>query len=480
MRPTRSAVLAVLMALAAGLAVARVRAADAIDWVAEEKSALELLRDLVRMDTQMRGETALLEKVKTRLEKIGLAPRIIEKEPGRGNLIARRAGKKKGAGKAAAPLLLVAHVDTVKFDKAEGWSADPLGAEIKNGELVGRGVLDDKGQAVLAITALELLAKEGVETERDIVIMLNADEENSGVIGANFIAKEKWDELAPVGVALNEGGRCSMRSDGKVYLVGIQTAEKIYNDVIVRVKGQSGHSSVPRPGNAIAKMARVISKLDAYRPALRVTPPALGSLRGFSETEKDMVIRRAIKDLESTDAAQKQRAAELLADVDPKFNAVLRSTFALTILKGGVKENQLPPSAEVNLNIRLLPDESLDEFLVGIRHAVKDEDVQIEIVTAGETSPPSPTDHGLYKALEAAAKKHFPDATIVPSMSTGATDSRFLRNKGVPCYGLGTFPLEETHERSVHANDERLPVASFGRGLRFYYDAVKAYATTPD
>src|SRR5581483_11287195 len=217
------------------------------------------------------------------------------------------------------------------------------GAEIKNGECVGRGILDDKGQAALAVAALELLVKEDVKTERDVVVMLNADEENSGVVGAAYMAREKWDEVAPAGAALNEGGRCTMMPDGKVYLLGIQTAEKIYNDVVLRVKGQSGHSSVPRPGNAIARMARVITKLDAWRPALRVTKPALGSLRGLAKTEKDPVTRRAIEDLESSDEAAKHRAAELLADLDPKFNALLRSTFAFTILKGGVKENQLPP-----------------------------------------------------------------------------------------------------------------------------------------
>jgi acetylornithine deacetylase/succinyl-diaminopimelate desuccinylase-like protein len=89
-------------------------------------------------------------------------------------------------------------------------------------------------------------------------------------------------------------------------------------------------------------------------------------------------------------------------------------------------------------------------------------------------------DHALYGVVEAASKKHFPEAAIVPTMSTGATDSRFLRNRGVVCYGLGPFPLEEAHERSVHANDERLPVSSFNKGLHYYYEIVKTYAATPD
>src|SRR5207253_10327703 len=125
------------------------------------------------------------------------------------------------------------------------------------------------------------------------------------------------------------------------------------------------------------------------------------------------------------------------------------------------------PSAEVNLNVRLLPDERLDEFLVELKHALRDEpDLEGSTLFAGEPSPPSSQEHALYKTIESIAKRHFPDAAVVPSLATGATDSRFLRNAGEPAYGLGPFPLEEAHERSVHANDERLPVASFGRGLR--------------
>jgi acetylornithine deacetylase/succinyl-diaminopimelate desuccinylase-like protein len=468
--------LIVLSALGVALLVARARAADPADMEKEEKEAFELLRDMVRMDTRSKDEMKLLEKIKARLEGEGIACELHEKEPGRGNLLARLKGSGKGK-----PFLLMAHVDTVNFDKAEGWSADPLGAEIKNGELVGRGVLDDKGQAVLAVTALSLLKKEGVPLARDVVLMLNADEESGGGLGAKYMTAEHWDAIGVSGgAALNEGGRCSMK-EGKVYLVGIQTAEKIYNDLVVRVKGQSGHSSVPRPGNAIAKLARVISKLEQWKPTLRVTPPALGVFRAYATTEKSRATRQAIADLEAADERVKDRAAELLADTDPKFNALLRSTFVFTLLRGGVKENQLPPSAEVNINVRLLPDESIDEFLVGLRHAIRDEpDVEVEVALAGETSPPSATDHPLYKAIEAAAKRHYPDAMIVPSMSTGATDSRFLRNKGVACYGLGAYPLEEAHEKTVHANDERMPVASFGRGLRYYYDIVKGYASSAD
>jgi acetylornithine deacetylase/succinyl-diaminopimelate desuccinylase-like protein len=464
-----------VLALAVGIVVARARAADPIDWEQEESSALELLRDMVRMDTRSRDETKLLEKLKARLEKIGLEPRIYEKEPGRGNLVVRMKGAAKGA-----PLLLMAHVDTVNFDKAEGWSADPLGAEIKNGELVGRGVLDDKGQACLAVTALELLRKERVELARDVVVMLNADEESSGTLGAKFMAKDHWEDIGPVGAALNEGGRCTMDREGKVYLVGIQTAEKIYNDVVISVKGKSGHSSVPMPGNAIAKLANVLAKLDAWKPTLRVIPAAQGTFKGFAATEKNEKVKTAMGELESTDEGTKSKAAAFLADADPRFSALLRSTFVFTMLRGGVKENQLPPSAEVNLNIRLLPDESIDDFLAQIRKVLGGEPVEIEVALRGEPSPPSPADHGLYKVIESAAKKHFAGATVVPSMSTGATDSRFFRVKGVSCYGLGPFPLAESHENSVHANDERLPVASFKKGLRYYYDLVRTYASTPD
>jgi acetylornithine deacetylase/succinyl-diaminopimelate desuccinylase-like protein len=466
---------AALVALAASaVALERARAAE-LDWPAIEKNALELLRDLIRIDTRSKDETKVLDRVRADLEKRGLHPTIDEDVPGRGNLVVRLAGTGKGA-----PLLLVAHVDTVNFDKAEGWSADPLAAEIKDGELVGRGALDDKGQVALALTSLALLEQEGLTLARDVVVMLNADEESTGAHGAGFMVKDRWSKIAPVGAALNEGGRCSV-VDGKVALVGIQTAEKIYNDVVIRVKGTSGHSSVPLPGNAIAKLARAIAKLDSWKPRLHVTADALGTLRGLAAIEKDATKKAQLLALESRDEAERARAASVLAEADPRLNALLRSTFVPTLLRGGVRENQLPPSAEVNLNVRLLPDERIDGFTAELRHALGDEgDLELEVVTASAPSPASPADHPLFRAIEAAAKRAFPDAVVVPSLSTGATDSRFLRSKGVPCFGLGPFPLEEKHSRSVHGPDERVPVASFGRGLRFYCDVVRSYATTAD
>ncbi len=472
-RPLLTAAFA-LVAAALAFDAGRARARD-FDPAAEEKATFELLRELVRCDTRMANETRAIDVAKKWLDAAGIEHKEFERAPGRANLIARL----KGAGKGA-PLLLMAHVDTVNFDKAEGWSADPLGAEVRNGELVGRGVLDDKSDVAAALEAIVLLKREHVELARDVVVMLNADEENMGRFGAAWICSEQWGELAPLGGAIAEGGRC-VKKDGKVRFVGIQTAEKIYNDVVVRVKGESGHSSVPRPGNAIAKLARVISKIEAWKPRLRVTPPGLGTFRGLAALETDEVLARAMKDLGEDDATVRERAAELLADHDPRWSALLRSTFAFTLLKGGIKENQLPPSAEVNLNVRLLPDEDIDELLVGLRHAIRDErGVEVEVVARAERSPMPSPEHALFKAIEAAAKKHYPDAVVAPILGTGATDMRQLRMRGVPAFGVRPFALEEQHERTVHANDERLPVASFGPGLWFYYDLVEAYATTPD
>jgi acetylornithine deacetylase/succinyl-diaminopimelate desuccinylase-like protein len=469
----RTSIAAAVLVSVAALGLAR---ADDVDLAAEEKSALELLRDMVRTDTSHDGgETVLLEKVKALLEADGIPSTIIEEEKGRGNLIARLKGD--GRGK---PFLFMAHVDTVRFDASEGWSADPLGAEIKGGVLHGRGTLDDKGQAALAVTCLRMLKKLTTPLARDVVVMLNCDEESGGDHGAKFIMSKPRVELGPVGAAVNEGGRCLVK-DGKVVLVGIQTAEKVYNDVVVRVKGVSGHSSVPRPGNAIARLGRVIDRLEAWRSPLRITEAALGTFRGLAKSEKDASLREAMHALEAKDESDRERAAEVLAAADPKFAALLRSTFAFTLLRGGVRVNQLPPTAEVNLNVRLLPEETLEQFLIALRHVVRDEpDLEVEVVKAEEHSPPSSTAHPLYKAIEAAARRAFPDAEVVPILSTGATDSRFLRNKDVPTFGIGTFPIDDEVSKSVHGPDERVPVESFSKGLRYTWDFVRAYATTPD
>jgi acetylornithine deacetylase/succinyl-diaminopimelate desuccinylase-like protein len=473
------------------------------DWDAEGKAAVAVLQKLIQFDTinppepgskkKNADETALLKWVQAELARDGIDSELLESEPGRGNLVARLKGEIAGGG-----LLMMAHVDVVNVDPKK-WLVPPLSGEIRDGVLWGRGALDDKGGAVCFLQAMRLAKRRGLKLKRDLVLMLNADEESSGRYGAEFMVRNHWDKIA-CDWALNEGGRVRVEQ-GKVASVNVQTAEKIYNDIKIWVRGESGHSSVPKKNNAIFTLAGHLAKLDGFRFPARPTPTVVKHLEAYAGKEKAetaALIRRV--------AAGDAKAADALAEAEPRFNALLRSTFVPTIVNGGIRENVLPPDVLLNINLRLLPGEKLDDAIATlvekagiVRFATveppagkdwkehfdawlaeqeqlrregrtgKVYDVAIVVADRGLDAPASPIDSPVVTAIHAATKELWPAALVAPMMSTGATDSRFLRAKGVACYGLLPLPVTQEESDSVHNHNERVAVASVGQGVRMTY-----------
>jgi acetylornithine deacetylase/succinyl-diaminopimelate desuccinylase-like protein len=479
------------------------------DWDAVAKESVSLLQQLIRIDTinppqpgspkKNADETALLKFVQAELKKDGIDSEIFESAPGRGNLVARLKGATPGKG-----LLMMAHVDVVNVDPSK-WLVDPMSGEIKDGFLWGRGALDDKGGAVCFLQAMRLVKRRNLQLKRDLVLMLNADEESSGRFGAEFMVRNHWDKI-DCDAAINEGGRCRLEK-GKVASVNIQTAEKIYNDIKLWVRGESGHSSVPRKNNAIYSMARFLAALEPRSFPVKATPTVTQFLDGIAPKEKDEVAA-LIRKISAGDP----KAADELAAKEPRFNALLRSTFVPTIAAGGIRENVLPPDILVNLNLRLLPGEKLDDAIKSIcvwagieRYAVVEPpagkewepawktwladqeklrregkshalyDVAVVVADRGLDAPASPLDNAVYGAIRAAAKVMWPDAVITPMMSTGATDSRFFRAKGVPCYGMLPLPVSPEDGDSVHNHNERVAVSSVGEGVKMAWEIVEAW-----
>src|SRR3954463_15952692 len=228
---------------------------------------VDLLRELIRFDTinppepgsgkLNANETALLRHVRSILAADGIASEILESEPGRGNLVARV----RGTG-ARRPLLLMAHVDVVNVDRSQ-WEVDPMSGELRDGFVWGRGALDDKDDAAVFVQVLRVLPRSGMTLSRDVILMLNADEESSGRYGAKWMADHHWDKIACEFV-LSEGGS-ALLGDAGVAQYGFETAEKVYNDIRLFLPGESGHSSVPVQRNAIYEAGRVLSKLETFQ-----------------------------------------------------------------------------------------------------------------------------------------------------------------------------------------------------------------------
>ena len=457
----------------------------------DENEAVELLQRLIRFDTinppqpgsakRNADETALLRYVQEVLRADGIDSEILESAPGRGNLVARY----RGTGELR-PLLLIAHVDVVNVDPAR-WDVDPLSGVIKDGFVWGRGALDDKDDAAVFVQVMRLLARSKPRLRRDVVLLLNADEESSGRMGAQFMVDRHWDKVACEFV-LNEGGSAALR-DGKVALYGFETAEKVYHDFRLWIPGQSGHSSVPVPKNAIYDAARLLGRLEGFKTPVRLNETTRASLAGLAGAPE----YRGAADLMRRAAAGDAAAQEELSR-NPRFNAQLRSTFVPTMVRGGIRENVLPPDVEVNLNARLLPGDSIDalikalmahlgiakyEVVEGDEAAVaawkrgrKAVDAAVFLVDRGVDAPASSMETEMYRALVRTARKHSPAATVVPRMTTGATDSRFFRLKGVQCYGINPCPTGDAEEKTPHDHNERVRVESVRFGVRFVLDAV--------
>ncbi len=482
----------VLLLVLSGCA-AHPKSETGVSWEQGGKQAVHLLQKMIRTDTtNLAGkgptnETRLLRWVKEVLSDHGIESRIFESAPGRGNLVARyRSG---GSRKA---MMIMAHVDVVNADPRM-WETDPLSGEIRDGFLWGRVAIDDKGMAAVGVQVMCLLGKIRPRLDRDVILMLNADEESGGKFGVGYM----WDQhpdLLDCAFVLNEGGRISLGSDGRVARVSLQCSEKVYNDIRLWMPGRSGHSSVPVLPNAIFRLSEALGRLKDFQLPVRITPTTAEHFRSVSVFPENHPFREVMAKVGEGDLESARR----LSSLRPVFNAVLRTTFVPTEIRGGIRVNVLPPSAEVNLNIRLLPGDNLREVMsllarqAGLGEVpvmtAKEFDAQapaslkgpVFIVDTQEVdAPDSPWDHEVVRAVKRLVKKTAPEAAVVPVMLTGATDSRFFREKGVPSYGIHPCPTGMAELRTIHNHNERIRVSSIVWGLQWLYELVLELGNEP-
>jgi acetylornithine deacetylase/succinyl-diaminopimelate desuccinylase-like protein len=434
-----------------------------------DEGVVDLLGALVRINTfnnPDRGfggnELALVGWVRDYLAARGIDHvKIFETAPGRGCLVARL----KGDG-SREPFLVMAHVDTVDVEPG-GWTFDPLGGEIRDGYLYGRGAIDDKGMAACAIAALVRARRLGVKLRGDVILLLTADEESGGDHGIRAMVRDHLNEIR-AGCAVNEGGSIVVR-DGQVQYVAVQCTEKTVHNVTLTATGTSGHSSRPHADSAIDKLARAVARLAEFQAPVKLNDVTTGYFRAQAQLSADRELAAHFERLGQGDASAAPAVAR-----HPIYNAQLRSTVAATLLKAGIRTNVIPGKASANLNIRLLPGEELEPFLETLRDALgRPKDLTlapVEPAAAREPQAPMSPAHGpAYEAIVRAAGAVHPGARVLPSMSAGATDSRDLRLAGIPCYGVLPFALEESDLQRMHGNDERVPVARLGQGVEFMY-----------
>ncbi len=487
MRPgaPRVATAALVLGLAASPVGAIETAPEPADWTAVGAEAARLLAGYVQVDTSNPPgrETAGAVYLKRFFDAEGIPARMLAAEPGRASLVARLAAT---APDGRLPILLLSHVDVVPAEP-EAWAFAPFSGAIRNGAVHGRGALDDKGQGVSHALALALLARHPGERGRDVVFAATAAEEAGAGLGADWLVEHHWSELGPPAVVWNEGGVSTRNAmTGDRILNAIATSEKRSAWMTLGVEGEGGHGSQPPRHAAVERLVAALARLAAHPTPLRITPTVGETMRRLSDSAA-FPLSFALRHLENPLVL---RLARSRLEENRVLNAMVRDTVAVTGLRAGIKHNVIPRRAEATLDVRLLPDTDSDAFLAWLRAVIDDPAIRIELTSdsdvvayrewrgrvVGDRSAPlaaSPAGNELFRALEAELARELPGSVTVPVQTTGGTDSKYFRARGVPAYGYFPALLPEELVSSVHGLDERIPIVELERAVRVTYRTLR-------
>lgn len=367
-------------------------------------------------------------------------------------------------------ILLLAHMDVVEA-RREDWARDPFVLVEEDGYFYGRGTSDDKHGVTSVTTALLRLKAEGFQPNRDIIVLFTGDEE-TGQQGAERAAAD-WIDLSTVEFGLNaDGGGGSFLEDGTLVGFGLQTAEKIYQSFTFTATNRGGHSSRPRPDNAIYDLVRALQGLESHRfePMLSETTRAYFAARAeTADAPLAAAIRRWLANESDGEAAD-------LVEASPTEVGITRTRCVATRLEGGHADNALPQLARATVNCRILPGVDPASVLTTLRGIASRSNVVVEPIEIARPTPPSPLREDVVSAFTAAIHARHPGARIIPNMGTGATDALFFRAAGVPVYGVnGTWSVTPIDERG-HGLDERLPVRALYDNIDHWTDMLRRLA----
>ena len=477
-RPGAAPILAVILALGLLLAPrpALAQSTPAPPLTPAQAALREIYKELVEINTtdSVGDTTEAARAMAARLKAGGFTDgelRIVVPPgaPKKGNLVARIKGS--GAGK---PILLLAHLDVVEA-KREDWERDPFKMVEEGGYFYARGSVDDKAMAAIFVANMIRYRKEGYTPDRDLILALTADEElgsSSPWNGVSWLLKHDR-ALIEAEYALNEGGGAEMTRAGRPILLRVQAAEKVTVSFRLEAKNPGGHSSLPRPDNAIYQLAAGLGRLSRLE-----FPAKLNEItRGYFQRSAALFDGATAEDMRAVarEGGPDPAAAARLSARSPLYNSIMRTTCVATRLEGGHAGNALPQTARALVNCRVLPGEPIDGVREEIVRAVGDPGITVTQTGQPELSQPSSLRPDLMRAVEATTAALWPGIPVIPTMSTGATDSRFLRNAGIPAYGVSGLFLGPDDARS-HGLNERMPVASLWGGQDFLYRLVKVLA----
>jgi acetylornithine deacetylase/succinyl-diaminopimelate desuccinylase-like protein len=444
------------------LAVPTCSAAD-IDWTKVRAEAVQLLQELIRIDTTNPpgNERAAALHLQKLLESDGIETRLLDVAPGRANLYARI----KGDG-SRRPLILLSHTDVVMAE-LQRWTVPPFSGELRDGFIYGRGATDMKGTATVHATIMRLLKRLNVPLKRDLILLAVADEEAGGT-GATSIIEKHPELIRDAEFLLNEGDVVYLK-DGKVQQYGVDVMEKAALWFRIIAKGPTGHGSIPLANSSVDRLLRALERLRMWETPIQVPPAVAESYRMRAQQQTDPVLRNAYTNLER---ALKNPALRKKLLADSTLNAEVRNTFTITGLQGSDKVNVIPGVAWAQIDARLLPGETPAGFIATLRRVLNDPKLEIE-VTEQSTPTGSSADTALMQAIRKVAARRDPGVPVIPTMLTSSTDSAKFRSAGITAYGFEPFKLDDGELDRAHGDDERVSVENLGFALQFLYDVIR-------
>ena len=427
-----------------------------INWGDVTAEITSILRDYLRINTSNPpgNEQAAAEYLAPILEAEGYECEYVQAGPGRVSMRTRLTGTGEER-----PLMLLNHTDVVPVQE-EFWDVDPFAAVERDGMLWGRGALDMKGMGTLELLVMLLFKRLNLTPNRDIVFLAVADEEAGSSFGMEWLDQHEPDWITEPEFALNEGGMGALNMLGANRPVfACSPSEKSPLWLKLRAEGQPGHGSTPHGDNAVERLIRALYAVQNWDRAVTVQPHTAEAIQ-------------RMRDANAWGGASP--SVSRLCQTYPAFAAVTRDTISNTGATSGIKHNVIPADAEATLDCRLLPGESYDDFIKGMRNVIDDEKVNVEVVF-GSMGPSSSFETEMVGVIEDVVREQVEGALVIPSTCVGFTDSRVLRRHGVHAYGFVPTLMDASLASGVHGHNERTPIEGLNTGIQILFEVVRRF-----
>ena len=425
---------------------------------------IDLLSEFVSIDTinPPGNESRAVDFYAKIFEREGIEYFTGESAPGRGNIWARIKGGDLPS------LILLQHTDVVPASK-DYWETDPMVAEIRDGYLYGRGVIDMKGAGISHLISFIRMHRENKKLKRDLVFVATADEEAGGLYGAGWMIKNHPEVFEGAGYLINEGGS-GLKIDTET-VFSIEVTQKVPVWLRLIATDEPGHGSSPRATSSVSRIVHALNLVRENPFPARIIP-AVDTY--FKSLSLNMTGENAQAFADIKTAIKQDDFLVKLQELSPSYHALTRDTCSLTMLKGSQKINVVPPVAEAEVDCRMLPDRTSDEFIQDFKNLVEPAGVQVELVLAFAPAVSS-TESEFFKHIKSITASMHPGSRVAPAVSTGFTDSHFTRELGIDSYGFNPIIFDPNDFSGVHGNNERVKVSSYLRGTEDLHQIVRQF-----